>query len=111
MSDILDEAANYQPYNAFKDGPLVARLAAEIARLRAELAKVEGERNEHADFCAEAIEQRQAAEARALAAEAKVEEMGKALEMFVNHYPMGVNSFLDDAYRRARAALQPKEPT
>lgn len=30
----------------------------------------------------------------------------EALKQFVAHYPMGVNPFLDEAYRTARQALQ-----
>lgn len=31
--------------------------------------------------------------------------MREALELFFNHYPHGINPYLDDAHRKARAAL------
>ncbi|HEV7352548.1 MAG TPA: hypothetical protein VGN74_05405 [Brevundimonas sp.] len=36
----------------------------------------------------------------------RIERLERALRSFVAHYPMGVNPFLDQAYRNARAALQ-----
>jgi hypothetical protein len=35
----------------------------------------------------------------------RVRELEVALRQFEAHYPMGINPFLDDAYRAARAAL------
>jgi hypothetical protein len=87
MSDIVDDQddltiAYMVGFEKAKDAA-----ATEITTLRAELAaakeraeKAEVERDEHAGFCAEAIEQRTDAEVRALAAEAKAEGLAKALE-------------------------------
>lgn len=36
-------------------------------------------------------------------------DMLEALKTFVAHYPMGINPFLDDAYRDARAAISKAE--
>jgi hypothetical protein len=36
------------------------------------------------------------------------EEMRAALELFERHYPMGINPYLDEACRKARAALAAK---
>lgn len=33
-------------------------------------------------------------------------ELAEALQMFIEHYPAGINSFLDDAHKAARAALR-----
>lgn len=35
-------------------------------------------------------------------------EVSEALAIFVAHYPHGINPYLDDAHRKARAALQPQ---
>lgn len=37
---------------------------------------------------------------------AKMAKLREALEMFVAHYPSGINPSLDEAYRLARAALK-----
>ena len=37
--------------------------------------------------------------------QAEIERLKEVLTTFVAHYPMGLNPFLDDAYRAARAAL------
>lgn len=134
MSDVLDEALNYQPYNAFKDGPLVAKLAAEIATLREALAaekaaRVEAERLRRV---AEALSVRnddqfdemtaklKAAEARALALEARVEEMAGAVVAEVERLrPHYLSQTATDIARRQMLdhfaakfpAVQPQEPT
>lgn len=51
---------------------------------------------------------RQIANARLIAA---APEMLEALQAFEAHYPLGVNPFLDDAFRSARAAIAKAEGT
>lgn len=41
--------------------------------------------------------------------EGAARDMLEALKTFVAHYPMGINPFLDDAYRAARAAIAKAE--